>query len=101
MDRRVAINKKWRDERVRQFKELKSCMICAHCGEKDPICLEFHHKDPAEKDLDIAVGMGRWSQKRLEQEIGKCMVLCSNCHKKEHARLASTSCSTPDGQCSA
>lgn len=100
MARRVAINHKWRAERVRYFKEIKACMICAHCGEKDPVCLEFHHKDPAEKDLAIATGMSRWSRKRLEEEIAKCIVLCSNCHKKEHARLEATSSPVLGGQCS-
>lgn len=85
--RRLEINHKWRDKRVKFFKEIKSCMICNHCGERNPVCLEFHHKNPEEKDLEIATAMYRWSQRKLEQEIAKCMVLCSNCHKKEHARL--------------
>lgn len=57
---------------------------CERCGERDPCCLEFHHKDPSQKTGAIAVLCG-WSWKRLEAEIAKCVVLCANCHCRAHA----------------
>ena len=58
---------------------------CNRCPETHTSCLEFHHIDPNEKELEIAkvVQMG-WGKKRILEEINKCELLCSNCHRKEH-----------------
>jgi len=57
---------------------------CIICKEMELCCLELHHLDPASKDFTI--GMNRaMSVKRILAEIEKCVVLCSNCHKKVHA----------------
>jgi len=58
---------------------------CEHCGESDIRCLQFHHKDPTQKDNTIcnAARLG-WSNKRIKKEIDKCIVLCANCHAKIH-----------------
>lgn len=63
----------------------KGCLSCERCGENDPICLDFHHKNPSEKEITIghAVAHG-WSIERLEAEIAKCEVVCANCHRKIH-----------------
>jgi hypothetical protein len=58
---------------------------CADCGEKHPACLEFHHIDPSRKDdgvMALVDQNARWP--RIEAEIAKCVVLCSNCHRKRH-----------------
>lgn len=59
---------------------------CVRCGESDPIVLDFHHRDPKEKELRIAVMV--WSHKieAIDVEIAKCDVLCANCHRREHYR---------------
>ena len=56
---------------------------CAKCGENDPSCLDFHHRDPDTKEGDIGK-IRRYSMKRLLAEIAKCDVLCANCHRKHH-----------------
>ncbi|MEL0011655.1 MAG: HNH endonuclease, partial [Bacteroidota bacterium] len=58
---------------------------CEMCGESHPAALDFHHRDPSEKDTNLAsvVGMG-WSRDRIIREINKCDVICSNCHRKLH-----------------
>ncbi len=65
---------------------------CERCGYKKCIeALEFHHRDPNEKDFTIS---GKsWSFDRLKSESDKCMLLCSNCHKEIHfeEKTASTS----------
>lgn len=63
---------------------------CALCGEKEPFCLDAHHRDPNAKDFTI----GRYrtnsaSTKRLEDELKKCVCLCANCHRKVHIGLLS------------
>lgn len=49
--------------------------------------LEFHHIDPNLKDFSIAhVKLTKFSAK-IMNELDKCVLLCSNCHREEHARL--------------
>ena len=58
---------------------------CLKCNENDPACLEFHHDKP-NKEFSVGVAAGRrvaWH--KIKKEIEKCVVLCSNCHKKLHA----------------
>lgn len=70
------------------FAWYKSTCSCEHCDEDDPVCLEFHHKDPSQKSIEVsrAVSDG-WSIIRIEKEIEKCLVLCANCHRKIHDDL--------------
>ena len=74
---------------IRRKKEAIEYMggCCANCGySRHYGALEFHHKDPNQKDFD-------WSKLRLKswdkicEELDKCEVLCANCHREEHHRL--------------
>lgn len=54
---------------------------CEECGEIKPWLLQFHHKNPNQKEFDIThIKTYRWSI--LEKEIKKCKLVCSNCHRK-------------------
>lgn len=67
------------------FKEYKSNLKCNGCTESHISCLVFHHKDPSVKEMTINEAMRNgWSKKRTLEEIGKCEVLCANCHCKHH-----------------
>ena len=58
------------------------------CGESDIRCLEFHHRDPSIKSFEIS-NKGKYkSEEILVAEIGKCDVLCKNCHMKTHKGYA-------------
>lgn len=58
---------------------------CVCCGDKDIVCLDFHHVDKAEKEDTIPTAMkNKWGEERILKEIKKCVVLCSNCHRKLH-----------------
>lgn len=63
---------------------------CERCGYKKCIdALEFHHKNPSEKDFTIS---GKsWSFERLKKEVDKCIMVCSNCHKEIHYELKQSS----------
>ena len=61
---------------------LKVC--CSECGEDHPATLDFHHTDPNTKEHHPADLRG--SKARFLAEIEKCVVLCSNCHRKLHWR---------------
>lgn len=74
-----------RSQRVKEwFYELKT--PCIICGESEPVCIDFHHKDPNEKEFTIGKHRSR-SRAWLWEEISKCVCLCSNCHRKVHAGL--------------
>ena len=77
-----------RAERQRQLawvNHFKMIYGCCRCGERDPRCLDLHHKDPATKIAEVSAKIGCWSDPLLWQEIRKCEILCANCHHKLHA----------------
>jgi hypothetical protein len=60
---------------------------CENCGENDPIVLEFDHIKHTEKEYDIcAIMCNSTNMKILIEEIKKCQVLCSYCHKRKTAK---------------
>lgn len=60
---------------------------CLHCGYKKCIeALEFHHRDPSEKDFQFSDGKNR-SWERVKIELDKCDMVCSNCHKEIHCTV--------------
>lgn len=64
--------------------------VCSRCGYgKCPAALEFHHVDPAEKDVNIAAMHRTWES--IKKELDRCVLLCSNCHREVHYEL-----NTPD-----
>jgi hypothetical protein len=68
-----------------QYKENKGCKFC---GETCSICLDFHHKDPTQKDRNVSrMKNSSHSIKAIKKEIHKCIVVCSNCHRKLHAGM--------------
>lgn len=78
--RRVALKRKW------FFEEVLSKRQCLHCGEPDPVVLEFHHIDPSQKDGNISdLVKDRKSKERILAEVNKCIVLCANCHRRLHS----------------
>ena len=56
---------------------------CVDCGERDPVVLEFDHlKD---KKFTISRKISR-SWVYVKEEIDKCEVRCSNCHRRKTAK---------------
>jgi 5-methylcytosine-specific restriction endonuclease McrA len=78
--------KKRQEALLQWLRVYRSTLKCQECGESDSRCLDFHHRDPAEKTVSIAQAIYRkgWGKDRLLKEIAKCDVLCSNCHRKKH-----------------
>lgn len=73
-------------ERADFVSEYKLAHPCKVCGEAEIACLDFHHLDPNEKEHLVSSMMGR-NMEKLVEEINKCVVLCSNCHRKVHAGI--------------
>lgn len=65
---------------------LRRMFGCRFCGENEPVALDFHHIDQTQKDTEV-VKLVSYSRLRLKEEIRKCAILCSNCHRKLHAGI--------------
>ena len=65
----------------------KTCVVCGanHLSNE---CYDFHH-EKGSKETNISVLISRKSKmdKELKIELDKCVLLCSNCHRKVTSRL--------------
>lgn len=104
-EEKLASVKKWQEansNKVREYKQkfkqkakqsardfvesIKQSSSCS-CGENHIRCLEFHHRNPDDKQHLISkmVASG-YSIKAIQSEIAKCEIICSNCHRIRHAQ---------------
>ena len=59
---------------------------CLGCNGVFSICAyDFHHRDPSQKDFMISSKSSAWNRS-IQQELDKCDLLCSNCHRVEHVK---------------
>lgn len=77
-------NKVLRKKKKEWWNELKSKLICEICGEDHPATIDFHHSDPSKKDFTISKKFAWYGKSKILEEIKKCQILCSNCHRKLH-----------------
>ena len=83
--RKIEWGRRRRNEIRLWWRELKATKRCERCGEAEPDCLHFHHRDPRAKELTLTQAVARaWSRQRILTEAAKCEVLCANCHLKHH-----------------
>lgn len=68
------------------FLKYKNNLKCERCGFSHPAALDFHHKDPTTKKFSIGQLKGVKNKDIIMEEIKKCEVICSNCHRIEHAK---------------
>lgn len=75
-----------------RVRELKSRAVkykggkCQKCGyDKCIEALEFHHRDPLQKEFAIS-GSYNVSWDKIKHELDKCDILCANCHREEHSK---------------
>jgi hypothetical protein len=60
---------------------------CIKCGYHKYIeALEFHHRNPVEKEFNLNRLRGR-TEASVIAELEKCDLLCANCHRETHADL--------------
>ncbi len=83
-----AKTKKQNAARKAKFKQRIKFILesygCQLCPEKDSVALDFHHFETKEFGISEAV-YSLLSFDRILAEVCKCVVLCSNCHRKVHA----------------
>lgn len=69
------------------FSDYKKNLKCSMCKENHPATLDFHHKNGKEKEMSITkLVYEGYSIEKILKEIEKCIVVCSNCHRKIHYR---------------
>lgn len=76
-------------KRVKEYvNNLKRKTGCQNCSENEPVCLDYHHIDPKNKIERVSyIVSSSTSFDRINREIEKCILLCSNCHRKLHYNL--------------
>ena len=83
--RAVAKRRRTMRQRAVEYKGGK----CSKCGyNKCSDALEFHHHD-GRKDFGISQDGLTRSWERIEKELKRCILICANCHREEHAKLRS------------
>jgi len=76
----VARTKRLKKEAV-EYKGGK-CSICGY--NKCLSALDFHHVNPEEKEINFSNAWNKTSKEKIKQEIDKCILVCSNCHREIH-----------------
>lgn len=83
--RKRAWERRRREEIKAWWLELRAALSCTRCGEATPECLQFHHTDPRTKEIEVSLAVHYgWSKRRILIEMGRCIVLCANCHLIHH-----------------
>lgn len=67
------------EERLAKAKDAP-CLDCG--GRFPPECMDFDHiPERGKKVTSVARAARRFSQKRFEEELAKCELVCANCHR--------------------
>ena len=83
VQRILAVKAKRKETLRQQVAALR--IVCQECGEAHPAVLDFHHENPKYKVKSVSYMVQHgWSFEHIQEEIAKCTVLCSNCHRKLH-----------------
>ena len=64
-------------QRVKKFSQ------CSKCGDKRWYVLDFHHIKGKDYNIGQLINRGP-NIKKVKNELRKCIVLCSNCHREVH-----------------
>jgi hypothetical protein len=70
-----------RRRRVKELLVNEAGGRCVVCGYDRYIgALEFHHRDPSQKEFHLGLGGLTRSLEKMRAEAAKCSLVCSNCH---------------------
>ena len=83
---------KWKNNK-KIYLEYKGISGCEKCGYNEcNSSLDFHHLNKNKKDFMIGEIYITYNNiedlsVKISEELNKCIVLCKNCHKKEHSDI--------------
>jgi ribosomal protein L30E len=84
----IAVRKRRRKVKQMAIDYMGGCCQVEGCGyNRCSTALEFHHKNPNEKDFGIGYKGYTRSWDKIKEELDKCVLVCSNCHREIHAGL--------------
>lgn len=67
----------------KQFNEVKEALPCLDCKKSYPYyVMDYDHRDGEQKTLEVSTLVMKGNVKALAEEIGKCDLVCSNCHRE-------------------
>ena len=79
-DCRLCHSARQRCSQIARFADIGVMWKCVRCGcDRCVAAIDLHHKNPAEKDFNIAARQCI-SKERLSEEVSKCIVICRNRH---------------------
>jgi hypothetical protein len=79
------MKKRWRAH-AKVLADLRA-VPCADCGRTFPFyVMQFDHRDPSSKRYVVTRMIGRAGLDRILEEVAKCDVVCSNCHRERTYR---------------
>lgn len=71
-------------DRNREFnRNIKIENSCRNCGEEHPATLVWHHTGKKKAEV-TKLCKNEYSLDRVAKEMNRCVLICSNCHKKCH-----------------
>ena len=73
-----------RKRRVIHNLKINGCAICGY--NKCDNALDFHHTNPQDKKFGINICNMGFAEKRIAEELNKCILLCKNCHYEIHTK---------------
>lgn len=81
-----SVSKRRKEIRLKSLKyKGDKCSICGYNKCLD--ALEFHHIDGSNKDFGLSQRGNTRSWEKVKQELDKCILLCSNCHRELHFKI--------------
>ena len=82
--------RKKRIEERKEYIRSKKDVPCHDCGNTFPqYCMDFHHIDETTKNpyigrYSLTERMAKFSIKKIDEELEKCVVVCACCHRIRH-----------------
>ena len=87
--KRYEYKKQYSHKRKSKLLKLKGgeCECCHEKYDETNACIfDFHHKYPNEKEFGLGLlTMTNRAWNAIIKEADKCIILCSNCHRKKHS----------------
>lgn len=82
-DKQRQQKRKIEARKIKKELTLHGCAICGY--NKCPAALDFHHVNPEDKKYTLNNAyLSRLTNDKLIEELNKCILLCSNCHRELH-----------------
>lgn len=83
---KASVDRFRKNQKLKAVEYMGGC--CKLCGyDKYVGALQFHHKDPNEKDFALSTQGRTYVWDDVKRELDKCVCLCGNCHTEVHAGI--------------